>query len=83
MENKTEKELRMLHNLNTAPLRKPSVLFNFNDNPELFHQIDTYRRSLGWSWKRVMLVGFANTIARQGDNPDLVTGIADYLMKRR
>lgn len=63
--------------------RKPNTLLNFEDDPELFGMLDRYRRLLGWTWKRAFLVGFANTIAKNGDNPDLVLRIADYLERKR
>ncbi len=73
----------VLETLNTAPKRKPGVMVSFMDDPELYDLLDEYRRHLGWTWKRLVLVGFANTVARQDDNPDLVVRIADYLTKRR
>lgn len=63
--------------------RPVGISVEFNDNPELLDMIDKYRRLLGWTWKRLFLVGVANSIAKQGDNPDLVVAIADYLENRR
>lgn len=63
--------------------RKAAVLLQMYDNPDLFFAINKYRVSLGWTWKRMFLVGFADIIGKNGDNPDLVLAIADYLEKKR
>lgn len=60
-----------------------AVILNFNDDPEMFELLNRYRKSIGWTWKRSFLMGFANTIAKNGDNPDLVVKIADYLEVNR
>lgn len=72
-----------LYKLNSAPDRKGGLSMEFTDAPQLFDMIDRYRRNLGWTWKRTFLVGFANTVAKQNDNPDLVIAIANYLEGRR
>jgi hypothetical protein len=41
--------------------------------------LDKYRRSLGWTWKRFVLVGIASVISSHDDNPDLVMAIADFI----
>lgn len=58
-----------------------NVIMNFSDDEELLELLNKYRKSVGWTWKRAFLVGFANTIAKNGDNPELVVKIADYLEK--
>lgn len=63
--------------------RKPAFHVDMREAPELFTILDKYRRNLGWTWKRTMLVGFANIISEHGDNPDLVVSIANYLENRR
>lgn len=75
--------VKKLDGMHKVPEKKPSILINFKDDPELFVILDEYRRALGWSWKRMFLMGFANTVARLGDNDDLVIRIADYLGARR
>ena len=51
--------------------------------PELYDVINKYRISLGWTWKRLVMVGWAEAIAKQGDNPDLVLKIVELLEARR
>lgn len=58
---------------------KPAFLFNLYTDPELYALLDAYRKSLGWTWKRLVLVGIANVISSHDDNPDLVVAIADHL----
>lgn len=62
---------------------KPTVLLDMSDDPELHALLGRYKKASGWTWKRMFLIGFANTVAKQGDNPDLVVRIADYLEGRR
>lgn len=62
---------------------RPAIVSQFPDDPELFDMLNEYRMSLGWTWKRIILIGMADIIANNGDNPDLVVRIADYLMKGR
>ena len=52
-----------------------------DDALELMAQLDKYRKLLGWSRKRVYLLGMAHIISNNGDNPDLVVRIANYLEK--
>ena len=52
-----------------------------DDAHELMYQMDKYRKLLGWSRKRVYLMGMAHIISNNGDNPDLVVRIANYLEK--
>lgn len=61
--------------------RRVDIIFRPDD--DLPDMLDKYRRSLGWTWKRVFLIGFADIVAKQGDNPELVVEIADYLERAR
>ena len=62
--------------------KRLDIIFT-NDEEELFTLLNQYRVSLGWTWKRLVLIGIAESIGKQGDNPDLVMAIADYLERRR
>lgn len=62
---------------------KPKTLFQLNTNPELYFQLDAYRKSLGWTWTRFILVGLGEIIAKQGTNPELALSIVEHLTKRR
>lgn len=73
----------MLRQIDSVPERKPNVNLQFMDNPALFHSLSQYRRNLGWTWKRMFLVGMGNTLIKNGDNPDLALEIADYLEGKR
>lgn len=59
--------------------KQPAFLFELKSDPELYALLDKYRRSLGWTWKRFVLVGIASVISSHDDNPDLVMAIADYI----
>lgn len=52
-----------------------------DDAHELMSQLDKYRKLLGWSRKHMYLMGMAHVISNNGDNPDLVVRIANYLEK--
>lgn len=52
-----------------------------DDAHELMNQLDKYRKLLGWSRKYMYLIGMAHVISKNGDNPDLVVRIANYLEK--
>lgn len=67
----------------TEEKRNPQVIISFADNPELYDALNKYRVSIGWTWKRVVLVGFANVVSKNQDNPDLVVAIADHLENKR
>lgn len=69
--------------IDMPPAKKLGISMEFKDNPALFGMIDRYRRSLGWTWKRLFLIGFANTVAKNDDAPELVKAIAAYLENRR
>ena len=60
-----------------------NIIVSLKDKPELFDALNQYRISLGWTWKRFMLVGIAETLAKNNDNPDLILAIAQYLGERR
>lgn len=62
---------------------KPNLNLPFMDDPELYDMINKYRINMGWTWKRLFLIGVAESITKQGDNPDLVLRIVDYLGTRR
>lgn len=64
--------------------RKAQVSVEFGRDDEsflLFENLNKYRKSIGLSWKRILLTGFADIIARNGDNPDLVIQIVNHLEK--
>ena len=42
-----------------------------------------YRKSKGWTWKRLVLVGLAESINKDGDSDELLLAIVDYLESRR
>jgi hypothetical protein len=55
------------------------ISIDLSDNPELVQMLDQYRVSLGWTWKRTLLISMADLIGKNGDNPNLVVEVADYL----
>ena len=63
----------------TMKEKQPAFLFELKSDPELYALLDKYRRSLGWTWKRFVLVGIASVISSHDDNPDLVMAIADFI----
>lgn len=75
--------MNLQERMNTIPRRKPVVLLDMQDDPELFDLINQYKRTLGWTWKRFWLIGIADAIIKQGDNPEIALKIADYLEGRR
>lgn len=64
-----------------ANQHSPSM--RFENNPELYNALNTYRLSKGWTWKRFFLMGVGEAMAQEGDNTDLVLMIANYLNKGR
>lgn len=62
--------------------KRLDIIFN-DDEAELVEVLNTYRVSLGWTWKRLVLIGIAEAIAKQGDNPNLALEIANFLERRR
>lgn len=66
-----------------VPTAKGVVIMDFKTDLELHDMINKYRRSLGWTWKRMLLVGAAEVIYKQGDNPDLILKIVNFLEGRR
>lgn len=59
------------------------VQLNFRDDKELYELLTRYKNSMGWTWKRFFLVGVAESLAKQSENPDLVVRIVNYLDVRR
>lgn len=55
------------------------ILIDVSDNKDLIQLLDKYRTSLGWTWKRLFLIGVAEVIAKNGDNPDLVLDVVNHL----
>ena len=60
-----------------------AIYINFDDAPGLHDALDKYRKSLGWTWKRILLTSIAETIYKRKDNNDLVLEIVSYLESRR
>lgn len=69
--------------MNEESNKSKGFVLMFKDDPELYEQINKYRINLGWTWRRLFLIGIANIITKNEDNPNLVLHIADYLEKRR
>jgi len=46
---------------------------------DVYTQVDRYVRLMGWSRKYVYLMGLAMIIEKNGDNPQLILSILDYL----
>jgi hypothetical protein len=60
------------------------VSFTTGDNPqgkELLANLNTYRTTLGYSWKTFILFAIAEYINNRGDNPGLVQAIIAYMQK--
>ena len=67
-----------------SPSKRAAFLIDLgaDDNAhELMNQLDSYRKLLGWSRKHMYLMGMAYVIGKNGDNPELVVRIANYLEK--
>lgn len=62
---------------------KKALMIEFRDDPDLFVMVNQYRINLGWTWKRLFLMGFANVVDKNGDNPDLIVRVANYLSEKR
>lgn len=60
-----------------------AVYVNFSDVPGLYDALNKYRKSKGWTWKRLVLVGLAESINKDGDSDELLLAIVDYLESRR
>ena len=60
-----------------------AVQLNFRDDPEMYQILNKYRVSLGWTWKRFFLVGVAEALAKQGENPDVILRVVNYLESKR
>lgn len=63
--------------------RKQIAISFEGEEGNLVDMLDEYRVAMGWTWKRLMLVGLAEAIAKQGDNPDLVVEVVNYLGSKR
>lgn len=50
---------------------------------ELLDNLNKYINLLGWTKKRMFLMGCAMVIGKNGDNPDLVMQISRYLEGRK
>lgn len=59
------------------------VQLNFRDDPELYELLSVYKNRLGWTWKRFFLVGVAEAMAKNGENPDLTMRVVEYLEGKR
>lgn len=64
-------------------INETGASMTMKDDPELLATIDAYRRGIGWTWKRLWLIGIADTIDKNGDAPDLVVRIVNYLTTKR
>lgn len=56
--------------------KRTVITIDFTDDPEFFDMLNSYRKTLGWTWKRFCLLSIGNNIK---DNPDLVLKLVDYL----
>lgn len=63
--------------------KRTGISFNFNDDAELFAALNEYRQNMGITWKRMCLLGIAETIARSGENKDLAIAIANYITGKK
>ena len=63
--------------------KRAVILISFEDLPGLHDALDRYRKSKGWTWKRLFLVGAAEAINSEHDNDDMLLEIVDYLENRR
>ena len=66
-------------------LKRAAILIDFGSSDEgklLMDNLDEYIRLLGWSRKRMYLMGCAAVIGKNGDAPRLIEQIADYLAGR-
>lgn len=66
-----------------VPFRQPKIIMDMSDCINIFDHLGDYKRNLGWTWKRLFLIGVADAIIKQGDNPEIAIEIANYLQGRR
>ena len=59
-----------------------AIYINF-ENDALMSALTKYRKSKGWTWKRLVLVGLAESINKDGDSDELLLAIVEYLESRR
>jgi len=67
-------------------MKRASFLIDMGQDQEahdLMEAVNRYTHLLGWSRKRMFLMGVARVISDNEDNPELIMQIADYLEKRR
>lgn len=64
-------------------MNRKQVNIDMSDDAALFDALNKFRISMGWTWKRFMLVGIAETAAKQGTNPEIVLELVEYLGKKR
>lgn len=67
----------------TMSKKTNAIYISFEDAPGLHDALDKYRKSLGWTWKRILLTSIAETIYKRKDNAELVVEIVNYLEGRR
>lgn len=60
-------------------MKKVGISIDFRSDPELFELLNKYRVSTGWTWKRLILIGIAEAVSKNKDNPDLALAVVDYL----
>ena len=53
------------------------------DDKALVAMIDQYIHLLGWTRKRLYLMGAAKIISENNDNPELVIEIVNYMERKR
>lgn len=62
---------------------KKQVVIDMSDDPDFCDVLNDYRIELGWTWKRFFLVGLAESVSKQGTNPELALALVDYLRRKR
>lgn len=63
--------------------KKRGFVLLFEDDPDLFDAINRYRKSLGWTWRRLFIMGFLYVLEKNKDNPDLIMRLIEYMEDRR
>lgn len=59
------------------------VQLNFSDDPELYSLLSRYKNMRGITWKRFFLIGVADALVKENENPDLVVRVVEYLEGKR